>query len=144
MFFLAQVPFQGRARSRGYKAEGAGDRRKEEDGGWGEKKEKNVPGYWKENAGCVFCSGSVILKWATCFYWYVMIPMCDTEDPQERERRERRERIERENNGNEDDDERQKLRVEKDKSKELHAIKVFPSFLFFFFLINWIYVSLQL
>eukprot|EP00066_Takifugu_rubripes_P011667 XP_011600933.1 PREDICTED: probable ATP-dependent RNA helicase DDX23 isoform X1 [Takifugu rubripes] len=45
------------------------------------------------------------------------------EDPQERERRERRERIERENNGNEDDGERQKLRVEKDKSKELHAIK---------------------
>lgn len=54
-----------------------------------------------------------------------MIPTCDAEDPQERERRERRERIERENNGNEDDDERQKLRVEKDKSKELHAIKVF-------------------
>lgn len=79
--------------------------------------------------------------------------MCDTEDPQERERRERRERIERENNGNEDDDERQKLRVEKDKSKELHAIKVF--LLSFFSLmnvillvlyshLNWIYVSLQL
>lgn len=50
--------------------------------------------------------------------------MCDAEDPQERERRERRERIERENNGNEEDGERQKLRVEKDKSKELHAIKV--------------------
>uniref|UniRef100_A0A8P4GJL0 RNA helicase n=1 Tax=Dicentrarchus labrax TaxID=13489 RepID=A0A8P4GJL0_DICLA len=45
------------------------------------------------------------------------------EDPQERERRERRERMERENNGNEDDDGRQKLREEKDKSKELHAIK---------------------
>lgn len=46
------------------------------------------------------------------------------EDPQERERRERRERMERENNGNEEDDGRQKLREEKDKSKELHAIKV--------------------
>ncbi|KAK2851656.1 hypothetical protein Q5P01_007932 [Channa striata] len=45
------------------------------------------------------------------------------EDPQERERRERRERMERENNGNEDDDGRQKLREEKDKSKELQAIK---------------------
>uniref|UniRef100_A0A8D2ZED5 Probable ATP-dependent RNA helicase DDX23 n=1 Tax=Scophthalmus maximus TaxID=52904 RepID=A0A8D2ZED5_SCOMX len=45
------------------------------------------------------------------------------EDPQERERRERRERMERENNGNEEDDGRQKLREEKDKSKELHAIK---------------------
>lgn len=32
--------------------------------------------------------------------------------------------MERENNGNEDDDGRQKLREEKDKSKELHAIKV--------------------
>lgn len=50
--------------------------------------------------------------------------MCVTEDPQERERRERRERMERESNGNEDDDGRQKLREEKDKSKELHAIKV--------------------
>lgn len=50
--------------------------------------------------------------------------MCVTEDPQERERRERRERMERENNGNEEDDGRQKLREEKDKSKELHAIKV--------------------
>lgn len=50
--------------------------------------------------------------------------MIVTEDPQERERRERRERMERENNGNEDDDGRQKLREEKDKSKELHAIKV--------------------
>ena len=77
--------------------------------------------------------------------------MCDAEDPQERERRERRERIERENNGNEDDDERQKLRVEKDKSKELHAIKVFvlyffPSWMLFLVLyshLNWIYVSLQ-
>lgn len=46
------------------------------------------------------------------------------EDPQERERRERRERIERENNGNEEDDGRQKLREEKDKGKELQAIKV--------------------
>uniref|UniRef100_A0A3Q3WMI1 Probable ATP-dependent RNA helicase DDX23 n=1 Tax=Mola mola TaxID=94237 RepID=A0A3Q3WMI1_MOLML len=45
------------------------------------------------------------------------------EDPQERERRERRERMERENNGNEEDDGRQKLREEKDKTKELHAIK---------------------
>lgn len=32
--------------------------------------------------------------------------------------------MERENNGNEEDDGRQKLREEKDKSKELHAIKV--------------------
>lgn len=32
--------------------------------------------------------------------------------------------MERENNGNEDDDERQKLREEKDKGKELQAIKV--------------------
>lgn len=47
-----------------------------------------------------------------------------TEDPQERERRERRERMERENNGNEEDDGRQKLREEKDKGKELQAIKV--------------------
>ncbi|XP_045911481.1 probable ATP-dependent RNA helicase DDX23 [Micropterus dolomieu] len=45
------------------------------------------------------------------------------EDPQERERRERRERMDRENNGNEEDDGRQKLREEKDKSKELVAIK---------------------
>ncbi|XP_068453942.1 probable ATP-dependent RNA helicase DDX23 isoform X2 [Clinocottus analis] len=45
------------------------------------------------------------------------------EDPQERERRERRERMERDSNGNQDDDGRQKLREEKDKSKELHAIK---------------------
>ncbi|KAK7881667.1 hypothetical protein WMY93_030076 [Mugilogobius chulae] len=45
------------------------------------------------------------------------------EDPQERERRERRERMERENNGNEEDDGRQKLREEKDKGKELVAIK---------------------
>lgn len=34
--------------------------------------------------------------------------------------------MERENNGNEEDDGRQKLREEKDKSKELHAIKVCP------------------
>uniref|UniRef100_A0A667WGZ1 Probable ATP-dependent RNA helicase DDX23 n=1 Tax=Myripristis murdjan TaxID=586833 RepID=A0A667WGZ1_9TELE len=46
------------------------------------------------------------------------------EDPQERDRRERRERMERENNGNEEDDGRQKIREEKDKSKELQAIKV--------------------
>lgn len=45
------------------------------------------------------------------------------EDPQERERRERRERMERETNGNEDEEGRQKIREEKDKSKELHAIK---------------------
>ncbi|KAK6471102.1 putative ATP-dependent RNA helicase DDX23 [Huso huso] len=45
------------------------------------------------------------------------------EDPQERERRERRERMERENNGNEEDDGRQKIREEKDKGKELQAIK---------------------
>ncbi|XP_023655322.1 probable ATP-dependent RNA helicase DDX23 [Paramormyrops kingsleyae] len=45
------------------------------------------------------------------------------EDPQERERRERRERMERENNGMEDDDSRQKIREEKDKGKELQAIK---------------------
>ncbi|KAG7477474.1 hypothetical protein MATL_G00070000 [Megalops atlanticus] len=45
------------------------------------------------------------------------------EDPQERERRERRERMERENNGTEDDDGRQKIREEKDKGKELQAIK---------------------
>lgn len=32
--------------------------------------------------------------------------------------------MERENNGNDEDDGRQKLREEKDKSKELHAIKV--------------------
>lgn len=50
-----------------------------------------------------------------------------TEDPQERERRERRERMERENNGNEEDDGRQKLREEKDKVKELQAIKVSPT-----------------
>lgn len=48
------------------------------------------------------------------------------EDPQERERRERRERMERETNGNEDEEGRQKIREEKDKSKELHAIKVWP------------------
>lgn len=47
-----------------------------------------------------------------------------TEDPQERERRERRERMERESNGNEDDESRQKIREEKDKGKELQAIKV--------------------
>uniref|UniRef100_A0AAY4ASN8 Probable ATP-dependent RNA helicase DDX23 n=1 Tax=Denticeps clupeoides TaxID=299321 RepID=A0AAY4ASN8_9TELE len=46
------------------------------------------------------------------------------EDPQERERRERRERMERESNGNEEDDGRQKIREEKDKGKELQAIKV--------------------
>lgn len=46
------------------------------------------------------------------------------EDPQERERRERRERLERETNGNEDEEGRQKIREEKDKTKELHAIKV--------------------
>ncbi|XP_053499091.1 probable ATP-dependent RNA helicase DDX23 isoform X1 [Ictalurus furcatus] len=45
------------------------------------------------------------------------------EDPQERERRERRERMERESNGNEDDESRQKIREEKDKGKELQAIK---------------------
>ncbi|XP_061760569.1 probable ATP-dependent RNA helicase DDX23 [Nerophis ophidion] len=45
------------------------------------------------------------------------------EDPQERERRERRERMERENNGNEEDDGRVKMREEKDKGKELQAIK---------------------
>ncbi|OBS79531.1 hypothetical protein A6R68_18136 [Neotoma lepida] len=42
---------------------------------------------------------------------------------EERERRERRERMERETNGNEDEEGRQKIREEKDKSKELHAIK---------------------
>lgn len=52
-----------------------------------------------------------------CFLW-------PAEDPQERERRERRERMERETNGNEDEEGRQKIREEKDKSKELHAIKV--------------------
>lgn len=52
---------------------------------------------------------------------------CPTEDPQERERRERRERMERETNGNEDEEGRQKIREEKDKSKELHAIKVLGS-----------------
>ena len=41
----------------------------------------------------------------------------------ERERMER-ERMERETNGNEDEEGRQKIREEKDKSKELHAIKV--------------------
>ena len=45
------------------------------------------------------------------------------EDPQERECRERRERMERETNGNEDEEGRQKIWEEKDKSKELHAIK---------------------
>ncbi|XP_040197123.1 probable ATP-dependent RNA helicase DDX23 [Rana temporaria] len=45
------------------------------------------------------------------------------EDPQERERRERRERMDRENNGNEGDDGRLKVREEKDKTKELQAIK---------------------
>ncbi|XP_059929423.1 probable ATP-dependent RNA helicase DDX23 [Gadus macrocephalus] len=45
------------------------------------------------------------------------------EDPQERERRERRERMERESNGNDEDDGRQKIREEKDKGKELQAIK---------------------
>ncbi|XP_062315272.1 probable ATP-dependent RNA helicase DDX23 [Osmerus eperlanus] len=45
------------------------------------------------------------------------------EDPQERDRRERRERMERESNGNEEDDGRQKIREEKDKGKELQAIK---------------------
>uniref|UniRef100_A0A3P8YGY3 Probable ATP-dependent RNA helicase DDX23 n=1 Tax=Esox lucius TaxID=8010 RepID=A0A3P8YGY3_ESOLU len=45
------------------------------------------------------------------------------EDPQERERRERRERMERENNGDQEDDGRQKIREEKDKGKELQAIK---------------------
>lgn len=44
------------------------------------------------------------------------------EDPQERERRERRERMERDN-GNEEDEGRLKIREEKDKSKELQAIK---------------------
>lgn len=51
---------------------------------------------------------------------------CSPEDPQERERRERRERMERETNGTEDEEGRQKIREEKDKSKELHAIKVEP------------------
>lgn len=32
--------------------------------------------------------------------------------------------MDRENNGNEEDDERLKMREEKDKTKELHAIKV--------------------
>ncbi|KAJ8016281.1 hypothetical protein DPEC_G00005570 [Dallia pectoralis] len=45
------------------------------------------------------------------------------EDPQERDRRERRERMERENNGEQEDDGRQKIREEKDKGKELQAIK---------------------
>ncbi|XP_035597132.1 probable ATP-dependent RNA helicase DDX23 [Oncorhynchus keta] len=45
------------------------------------------------------------------------------EDPQERDRRERRERMERENNGDQADDGRQKIREEKDKGKELQAIK---------------------
>ncbi|KAL1021444.1 hypothetical protein UPYG_G00013330 [Umbra pygmaea] len=45
------------------------------------------------------------------------------EDPQERDRRERRERMERENNGDQEDDGRQKIREEKDKGKELQAIK---------------------
>ncbi|XP_062396706.1 probable ATP-dependent RNA helicase DDX23 [Sardina pilchardus] len=45
------------------------------------------------------------------------------EDPMERERRERRERMERESNGNDEDDGRQKIREEKDKGKELQAIK---------------------
>lgn len=34
--------------------------------------------------------------------------------------------MERETNGNEDEEGRQKIREEKDKSKELHAIKVQP------------------
>lgn len=34
--------------------------------------------------------------------------------------------MERETNGNEDEEGRQKIREEKDKSKELHAIKVRP------------------
>ena len=34
--------------------------------------------------------------------------------------------MERETNGNEDEEGRQKIREEKDKSKELHAIKVWP------------------
>ncbi|XP_069509953.1 probable ATP-dependent RNA helicase DDX23 [Ambystoma mexicanum] len=45
------------------------------------------------------------------------------EDPQERDRRERRERMDRENNGNEEDEGRLKVREEKDKGKELQAIK---------------------
>ena len=45
------------------------------------------------------------------------------EDPQERECRECRERMERETNGNEVEEGRQKIWEEKDKSKELHAIK---------------------
>lgn len=53
-----------------------------------------------------------------------MSALSPPEDPQERERRERRERMERETNGNEDEEGRQKIREEKDKSKELHAIKV--------------------
>ncbi|KAG7264915.1 hypothetical protein CRUP_012094 [Coryphaenoides rupestris] len=47
----------------------------------------------------------------------------EAKDPQERERRERRERMERESNGNDEDDGRQKIREEKDKGKELQAIK---------------------
>ncbi|XP_048461963.1 probable ATP-dependent RNA helicase DDX23, partial [Rhincodon typus] len=45
------------------------------------------------------------------------------EDPQERERRERRERIERESQGNDEEGGRLKMREEKDKTKELQAIK---------------------
>ncbi|CAB1336226.1 unnamed protein product [Coregonus sp. 'balchen'] len=45
------------------------------------------------------------------------------EDPQERDIREGRERMERENNGDQEDDGRQKIREEKDKGKELQTIK---------------------
>uniref|UniRef100_UPI00398F6545 probable ATP-dependent RNA helicase DDX23 n=1 Tax=Pristiophorus japonicus TaxID=55135 RepID=UPI00398F6545 len=45
------------------------------------------------------------------------------EDPQERERRERRERMERESQGNDEEGGRLKMREEKDKTKELQAIK---------------------
>lgn len=60
------------------------------------------------------------------FHWALLqlSSLWSAEDPQERERRERRERMERETNGNEDEEGRQKIREEKDKSKELHAIKV--------------------
>ncbi|XP_062895317.1 probable ATP-dependent RNA helicase DDX23 [Mobula hypostoma] len=46
------------------------------------------------------------------------------QDPQERERQERRERMERENQGNDEEGGRLKMREEKDKTKELQAIKV--------------------
>lgn len=70
------------------------------------------------------CSGVSLLRSEATFITGNVFALL-AEDPQERERRERRERIERENNGNEEDDGRQKLREEKDKGKELQAIKVF-------------------